>query len=168
MAEAIAALGIDWPQIGTNLIGFAVFLWLMRKYAWDPILEFMDKRREEIAGNYRKIEEEKADMDKLRAEYQGHLDRIEEEATQKIQLAIKQGQGAARQIEDEARGKAQAIVTKARSDTERILDDARLQLKDFVIDVGVEAGRKAAMDVLDESTHKKLVEKYVEELTHVR
>ncbi len=166
--EALEALGIDGNQILTNFIGFAIFLWLMRKFAWNPILDFMDQRREEIAGNFRKIEEEKADLDKLKAEYEGHLDRINEEATRKIQEAIKEGQDAARQIEDESRARAQGILAKARADTDRILEDARLELKDFVIDVGVKAGQQAAMEVLDEEKHKRLVERFVEELTHVR
>jgi F-type H+-transporting ATPase subunit b len=167
MAQAMTALGIEWQQVITNIIGFAIFLWLMRKYAWNPILDFMDQRREEIAGNFRKIEEEKADLEKLKGKYQGYIDKIDEEATQRIQAAIKNGQDAARQIEDEARNKAQTIVQRARVDTDRILEDARLQFKDFVIDVGVEAGKKAAMDTLDETTHRKLVEKFVEELTNV-
>ena len=53
------ALGLDWKQIATNFIGFAAFLFLMRKFAWTPILDFMDKRREEIAGNFKKIEQER-------------------------------------------------------------------------------------------------------------
>jgi F-type H+-transporting ATPase subunit b len=168
MQAIFESLGLEWQQIVTNLIGFIIFLWLMRKFAWNPILDFMDQRREEIAGNFRKIEEEKAELEQLKTEYRGYIDNIDEEATQRIQEAIKNGQDAARQIEDDARSRAQAILAKARSDTDRIVEDARLEFKDFVIDVGVQAGRMAAMEVLDEDKHKKLVERFVEELTHVR
>ncbi len=162
------ALGLEWQQIVTNIIGFAAFLFLLSKLAWKPILSFMDERREEIASNYRKIEEDKSDLDKVRKEYEDHLAHIQEEASQKIQEAIRQGQDAARRIEDEARSKAQAIVDKAHADTDRMVEEARLQLKNDVIEVGVEAGRKAAMEQLDDSTHRRLVEKFVEELSHVR
>lgn len=162
------ALGLNGHQIITNIIGFLIFWWLMAKFAWKPILDFMDKRREELASNFRKIEQEKSEFEKLRQHYQVQIDNIEEEASRRINEAIKNGQDAARQIEDEARARAQAILAKARMDTERITDEARLSLKDFVINVGVEAGKKAAMDVLDETTHRKLVERFVEELTNVR
>ena len=168
MQQTLESLGIDWFQLGTNFVGFAIFLWLMARYAWKPILSFMDKRREDIAGSFRKIEQEKGDIEKVKVEYRTQLERIDEEAGRRLQKAIAEGQEAARQIEDEARKKAQAIVLKARSDTERILEESRLELKDFVIDVGVEAGKKAAMGVLDETAHRKLVERFVEELTHVR
>lgn len=162
------ALGLEAKQIITNFIGFGLFLWLMAKFAWKPILDFMDKRREEIAGNFKKIEQEKSDLEKLRQEYESKIADIDTEATRRVNEAIKSGQDAARQIEEEARARAQAILAKARQDTLRITEEARLGLKDFVIDVGVESGRKAAMEVLDETMHRKLVERFVEELTHVR
>jgi F-type H+-transporting ATPase subunit b len=162
------ALGLNVQQIITNIIGFLIFWWLMAKYAWKPILGFMDERREELATNFRKIEQEKSDLYKLRQKYQGQIDTIDEEASRRINEAIKNGQTAARQIEEDARARAQAILAKARMDTERITEEARLSLKNFVINVGVEAGKKAAMGVLDETTHRKLVERYVEEMTNVR
>ncbi len=168
MQEILDTLGIDLWQVTTNFIGFGIFLWLMGKYAWKPILGFMDERREEIAGNYQRIEQERDELEKLKTEYRDHLERIDEERNREIQKGIQEGRDAARQIEDEARARAQAILTKARADTERILEESRLELKDFVVEVGVEAGKKAAMEVLDESTHRRLVERFVEELTRVR
>ena len=168
MQSILDSLQIYGPQLLTNFIGFGIFLWLMKKFAWKPILSFMDERREEIAGNFRKIDEERADLSKLRNEYQDHLDRIDDEASMRINEAIRKGEDAARRIEADARAKAQSIIEKSHADTERIVEQARLDLKDFVVDMGVEAGRKAAMGVLDESAHRRLVEKFVEELGHVR
>ena len=166
--SVLDSLGIDFMQVASNVVGFAIFLWLMARFAWKPILSFMDKRREEIAQNFRSIEEEKAEIQKTRQEYENQLARIDEEASKRINEAIRHGQDAGRHIEDEARERAQQIILKARADTERILDEARLKLKNDVIRVGVEAGKKAAMEQLDEPTHRRLVEKFVEEMSHVR
>jgi len=166
--SVLDSLGIDFMQVASNVVGFAIFLWLMARLAWKPILSFMDKRREEIAQNFRSIEEEKAEIQKTRQEYENQLARIDEEASKRINEAIRHGQDAGRHIEDEARERARQIILKARADTERILDEARLKLKNDVIRVGVEAGKKAAMGQLDEATHRRLVEKFVEEMSHVR
>jgi F-type H+-transporting ATPase subunit b len=166
--ESLDALGLKLPQLIANFVGFGILLWLMAKFAWKPILDFIDARREEISGNFQKIESEKLELDKLRHEYEGHLARIEELATQRIQEAIKQGQDAAREIEDQARKKASAIIEKSGADTERMLEQAKLELKNYVVEIGVEAGRKAAMEVLDEKAHRQIVERFVEELSNVR
>lgn len=162
------ALGLSWPQLITNTIGFALFLWLMKKFAWKPILDFMDKRREEIAGNYQKIDDEKAEVRKIREEYERHLAKIEDEATQRIQEAIRQGQSAARDIEENAKQRALAIIRKARADTDRVVEQAKLDLKDHIVELGVQAGKKAAVGTLDENSHRRLVERFVEEMTNVR
>lgn len=168
MQESLSALGLDFKQIITNIIGFLIFWWLMRRFAWDPILKFMDSRREEISGNFRKLDSEREDIGKIRTDYETKLAKIDEEATHRIQEAIREGQNAARQIEDEARAKAMSILGKARSDTVRILEEAKLDLKNYVVEIGVEAGKKAAMGALDEKSHRKLVEQFVEEITNVR
>jgi F-type H+-transporting ATPase subunit b len=166
--DMLDALGLKIPQLVANFVGFGIFLWLMARFAWKPILGFMDQRVEEISGNYRKIEEEKGELSKTKADYEDRLSKIDEEATQRIQAAIKKGQDAARLIEDQARAKAVAILEKSKADTERILEQAKLELKNYVVEIGVEAGRKAAMGVLDENAHRRMVERFVEELTSVR
>jgi len=96
------------------------------------------------------------------------LDRIESEATKRIQEGIKQGQNAAKEIEEQARARAMEIVEKARDETNRVVEKAKLDLKDYIVDVGVQAGRKAAIETLDAASHKRLVERLVEEMTNVR
>ncbi|MFH1677169.1 MAG: F0F1 ATP synthase subunit B [bacterium] len=168
MQESFSALGLDFRQVITNIFGFLIFWWLMRRFAWDPILKFMDSRRDDISGNFRKLDLEREEIGKIRTDYETKLAKIDEEATHRIQGAIRQGQNAARQIEDEARAKAMSILGKARSDTERILEEAKLDLKNYVVEIGVEAGKKAAMGALDEKSHRKLVEQFVEEISNVR
>jgi F-type H+-transporting ATPase subunit b len=168
MQQIADALGLQLPQIIANIIGFAVFLWLMAKYAWKPFLNFMDERREEIAGSFRKIDEERAETKIMRDDYQSRIDTIDDEATRRINEAIRRGEEAARLIEDQAREKARKIIEKSEEDIGRIAEQARLDLKNYVVNLGVEAGRKAAMEVLDETAHRRLVERFVEELSNVR
>jgi F-type H+-transporting ATPase subunit b len=168
MQDALNALGVDWAQLAANLIGFAAFLWLMTKFAWKPILAFMDERKEEIAGNYRKIEDEKSEIERIKREYEDHLSHIEEEATERIQDAVKEGQTTAREIEERARAKSEAIIEKSRIDVEQMLEQAKLELRNYVVEIGVEAGKKATMQAMDDNTQRKLVERFVEELTNVR
>lgn len=168
MQDSLNALGVHWSQLVANFIGFAAFLWLMAKFAWKPILDFMDKRTEEIANRYEDIDKEKKEVDSMRNEYQGYLESKEQEGDEIIQKAIKEAETAGREIKEEATDEAGRIREKGRGDVERLLEQARLELKNYVIEVGVEAGRKASMGVMDEAAHRRMVERYVEELANVR
>ncbi len=35
-------------QILTQLIAFLIFLWIMKRFAWRPILRLLDERRERL------------------------------------------------------------------------------------------------------------------------
>jgi F-type H+-transporting ATPase subunit b len=161
MQESFKVLGLDISQLLANFIGFAAFLWLMRKFAWGPILEFMDKRSDEISNNYQAIDEEKKQVEALRLEYEGYLDTKEQEGDRIVQKGIKEAELAGREIKDQATDDAGRI-------REKLLEQARLELKNHVVEVGVEAGRLASMDVMDGAAHRRMVEKFVEELANVR
>ena len=35
---------IDFKQVATQIVGFLIFLWLVRKYAWGPLLATLEAR----------------------------------------------------------------------------------------------------------------------------
>ena len=40
----------------THSIGFLITVWILKKYAWGPILSMLDERRNKIKGEFEKIE----------------------------------------------------------------------------------------------------------------
>ena len=36
---------IDFKQVATQIVGFLIFLFLIRKYAWGPVLDTLEARR---------------------------------------------------------------------------------------------------------------------------
>ena len=42
---------IDFKQVATQIVGFLIFLWLVRKYAWGPLLATLEARRKKIEGD---------------------------------------------------------------------------------------------------------------------
>ena len=42
---------INVPQLITQILGFLVMLWLLGRFAWKPLLQSLDDRRQKIAGD---------------------------------------------------------------------------------------------------------------------
>ena len=53
-------------QILTQLAAFLIFLAIMKRFAWGPILRLLDERRERIAGEFERIETLKSETDSRR------------------------------------------------------------------------------------------------------
>ncbi len=68
---------LQWKALLTQVVGFLIVLWLLRKYAWDKMLAFVEKRRQAIATEFENIEQAKANADVLRRKYEEELAGIE-------------------------------------------------------------------------------------------
>ena len=66
-------------QVVTHILGFLIFVWILKKYAWGPLLGLMEERRNKIAGEFKQIEKEKADVAALTNDYQKKLKEIDNE-----------------------------------------------------------------------------------------
>ena len=52
---------IDPRQVLTQILGFLILMWLLRKFAWGPVLAMLEARREKIAGEFREADKRKVD-----------------------------------------------------------------------------------------------------------
>ena len=52
---------IDIRQVITQILGFLLMVWILRRYAWGPLMGMLEARREKIAGEFK-------EADRLRGE----------------------------------------------------------------------------------------------------
>lgn len=99
------------------IIVFSALLFLLKKFAWKPIMDGLKEREGEIEGALRMAEETRAEMAKLKSDN----DRLVSEARREREEIIKEAKEAANRLMAEAKGEAQVQSTK-------ILDDARASI----------------------------------------
>ena len=44
---------VDTPQVVTQILGFLLMVWILRRYAWGPLIGMLEARREKIAGEFK-------------------------------------------------------------------------------------------------------------------
>jgi len=60
---------VDVPQVLTQILGFLLMVWILRRYAWGPVIGMLEARREKIAGEFKEGERLKAEAVALKARY---------------------------------------------------------------------------------------------------
>ncbi len=155
---------IDVPVILTTVIGFLIVVWILKKYAWGPVLDLLDARREKIRSDYAAADTARDDASKLKDEFEVQLGSIKVIEKERVQEAVKRGEDLADRIQAEARQKAEATLDKARTDLEVETRNAQVELKDQVVDLAIGAAEKLIGQKLDDQTHRKLVQDYIEDL----
>ena len=159
---------IDIRQVLTQIIGFLLMLWILRRYAWAPVLKLLEDRRNKIAGEFQDADRRKADADRLKAQYEQELRGIEAQARQRLQEAVAEGQRVAAEIKAQAQQDAHARVTRADDEIAREREKAKELLKEQIIRLSMRTAEKILRQRLDEATQRKLVGEFIDEVGAAR
>ena len=157
-------LQLDVQQVISQALSFRLLLWVLRRFAWRPLLGILDGRRRQIEDTLQQAAKSREDVARLLAEYQGRLAQIEDEARQKLQQAILEGKRIALEIQEQARSQALAVVSKSKETIELEVAKARITLRDQVADLTIEAVERILQRKLDPKSDRALVETVLEEL----
>jgi F-type H+-transporting ATPase subunit b len=155
---------IDFAQVATNIIGFLLVVWILRKFAWGPILSLLDARREKIRNDFAEAEKALGEAEELKGDFAAKLGDIKTIERQKVQEAVKRGEGIADGIVGEARRQADGLREKAQFDISVETDKAQIALRDTVIAMAMGAAEKVIGERLDDQKHRQLIQDYIENL----
>lgn len=155
---------IDWGQVLTQIIGFLVVLGILKKFAWGPILDLLEARREKIRREFADIDAEKARALELKAKLDAELKAIEAQARVKIQEGVQEGERVGGEIKEKARQDAHALLQRAEEQVERERDKAQVQLRDDMTSMVLAATERILHEKLDPLQHKKQIEGFLDSL----
>ncbi|MDH7600761.1 MAG: F0F1 ATP synthase subunit B [Armatimonadota bacterium] len=157
-------LNIDPRVLAVQIGGFLLLLVVFKLFLFKPIVSILEARQQEIESRYRDAEERQQVAERLRAEYERHLATIEELMHTKIAEAIKEGQAMRDEIIASARAKAEDILARAEEQIQREKEKAVYELRGLVADLTITVASKLLEEQLDESKHRRLVDRFIEDL----
>jgi F-type H+-transporting ATPase subunit b len=149
------------PQLLTQAVGFIILVLILKKFAWGPILDLLDQRRDKIDGDYKAAEKNLADAEQLKGDFEHKLTDIKAIEREKVQEAVKRGEGLAEGIVGKANTQAAETKAKAEQDIELEAQKAQLELRDTVVSMAIGAAEKVIGEKLDDDLHRKLVQDYI-------
>ncbi len=152
----------------TNILAFLLFVFVLKKYAWGPLLAMLDARRERIKADFDAAAKELEDAQKLRAQFDAKMAEIRSIEREKVQEAVKRGEAIASTLEQNAREKTGQFLAKAESEIEREVRAARLDLRRQTVDLAIMAAEKIIQEELDDQKHRQLVEEFITRLGETR
>lgn len=152
----------------TNIVAFVLFVFLLRKWAWGPLIAMLDERKDKIHTDFATAEGKVAEAEQLRAQFETRLAEIKGLEREKLQEATKRGEELAARLEAEAREKANNILGKGESELQREVASARSELRAQVVTMAIGAAEMLIKDKLDDARHRQLVEDFIQDLGDVR
>ncbi len=157
-------LQLDLQQIISQAISFLLLLWILRRFAWRPLLTLLDHRRTHIEEELRRVAQSRAELARLQSEYSQRLAKIDEETRTKIQQAIVEGKRVAMEIQEQARAQGHVLINKAKETIELELAKSRVTLREQIVAMTMDVLEKILRQKLDPKTDRHLVDAILAEL----
>lgn len=147
-----------------TVLTFIGLLFLLRKTAWGPIIDGLDRREQNIRAALSDAEKARDEGKRLLAEQEAALAAARQEA----QKLIDQGTATARSLQEEMLAKAQqeagAIVASARREIELETDRAREALRAEVVDLSLRVAGRLLERSLADADHERLAREFMSQV----
>lgn len=161
---ANAMLNFEAGVVFWILITFVLFIILLKKFAWGPILGALEQREQNIQESL-----DAAEKAMKRAE---EISRKNDEALKKAEIDAqrmrKQAKEDAEKIRDEiiekSRSEAEAVKKQTLDSIEQEKQKAMLELRNKVAELAIEATGKILNAEIDQKKNKKLVDDFIGEI----
>ena len=164
-------MGLLTPHTGTviwMLIGFLTVFFLLKKFAWKPVLNALKQREDSIENALRAADAAKKDMERLNADNE----RIIAEAKQERDRIIKEARELKETIvidaKEHASSEAEKLIETARKNIKAEKETAIKDISDHVASLSVLISEKLLQEKLSNGKEQKdLIDRLLREVkTH--
>ena len=159
--DILHSLGIEPKLVITQIIGFAILLWIMNRLLYKPLFGALAQRQADIKATYDQLESDRKRMEDTRRDYEQRLAGIEAEARNHIQAAIKDGQELRDNLVADARKQAETIIVQGRNDIQRERQQAFLEMRQQIVSLAISAAGKVVGENLNDARQTKLVDDFI-------
>lgn len=166
--EILKQLNLDPKVLASEITGFILLFFFLRKFLFGPIMGIVEARDEEIRSTYDAANGERSKAEALRADYEKRLADVDAEARVRLQAAIQEAEGTKNQIVLEAKGRADQILERAQEDLVREREKTLTSIREDVVNLSLGAAEKLIGESLDDAKHRNLVTDFIDRIGTVR
>jgi len=156
------------PSIGLifwTAVSFIILLFLLKKFAWKPILKAVNDREESISNALNSAEEAKKEMANLTSANEQLLKEAREERDSLMKEAREMKADIIAKAKEEAKGEGEKMIASAKAVIETERKSAVADLKNQVAALSIEIAEKVVKGELNsDDKQKALVAGLVEEV----
>jgi F-type H+-transporting ATPase subunit b len=170
LAEAGGAgfLSVDTTLLWATLVVFALFAWILGRFAWGPLLKIIDEREKAVREQVDSAQQAAREAKELLARHQEILKGAGREREEILAKAVREADALRGEVVGKARAEAEQAVARAREQIGREKEQAIGELRAQVADIAVEAASRIVRSSLTPEAQRKLVDDYIKELPRVR
>jgi len=153
------------PELGTyvwSLVIFLTVLFVLKKFAWNPLLDFLEEREKDIAESLKMAESAKTDLEKIKDESEKILNEAKKEGKTIVSDSKVRAEESANKILNDAKEKSNEFLDDAKSKIDIEKKRAIKEIKEEVVDLSLELATKVLQRNINDEDNSKFVKSSLE------
>jgi F-type H+-transporting ATPase subunit b len=166
-SPVLASEGVPAPdafKVMWAMINFFILLAILYKFAYGPILQMLDDRKNTIESSLRHAEEIRVDIERMKQETQQNLMDSRKEAQEIVARAQKIGDDTKAEVLAKAKEEAAIERVRAIAEIESAKERALGELRDTAATLAIMAAEKVLGKVITIEDHQRMVKDFVDEV----
>ena len=163
--EIARTFGVDWTHLIAQIISFCIVCVLLQRFAYKPVLQMLEERRQQIAQGQANAEQIKAELSRTEARSQAMLEQANAEANKLIEEARVAAARVQEQETQKAIAAAELVMLKAREASAQERTRVLAQLKSEFGQLLVETTATVTGKILTPEDQQRLAEETARQLT---
>lgn len=164
MSQEFNILEINPGLMFWTIVTFVLLFLILKKIAWRPILEALEKREKTIRDSLDEASRSRDEAQKLFEDYNRKLEKAGEEAQKVLEEGRAMSENMKKDILTKAREEAEEIVTRGKNEIELEREKAISEIRKQAVDLSLNAASKVVRKTLTGEDHKRIVLEAIREI----
>jgi F-type H+-transporting ATPase subunit b len=147
-----------------TIVAFLATLFVLKKFAFGPIQQTIDERRERIRRSIEEAEKARAEARRLLEEHRALIGEARGQAEQILTEARKVADAQRQRVKEETETDRQRRLEETKRQIEAETQRALQQIRSEVAELTLIATAKVTGKVLDDADHRRLIEDAIKDL----
>jgi F-type H+-transporting ATPase subunit b len=152
---------INWMLLA-GVINFGLLLYILKRLLFKPAMEFLDRRREQIAGRIESARKSEAQAQQLVVEKESELLQARERAEDLLEKARHEAEGIIAQARDAAKSDAAKILSDGKHRLEQERDRMVHDLREAYAEIAILGAERVLDREIRIDDHRRLLDQLLE------
>lgn len=154
----------DYGVLLLTVCNFLLLVYLLKKFAWKPIIGALEKREQQIENDKQTAADARQNAEQLKQELDERLAQISNEAAQKMAAAVKAGEKQKDQLLAQAKEQAERLLEQATVQIQAEKEKALADVRGEIASLSLLAASRVVEQNLTTDNADKIVAQVLEEV----
>ena len=154
----------DFGVLALTVCNFLLLVYLLKKFAWGPIIGALEKREAQIESDKQTAADARKSAEELKKELDERLAQISNEATQKMAQAVQAGEAQKEQLLAQAKEQAQRLLEQATQQIEAEKNKALADVRGEIAELSLLAASRVIERQVKDDTADQIVANVLEQV----